>query len=177
MLINALLILMLVFAVLLLVTVTLHIFSGSPWVPSNRNTIALMLKEAKLKPKQMVYDLGCGDARLLIKAEKEFGTRGVGFENAPIAYGAAILNKWIKRSNVELKCKNFFKESLKAADVVFLYLGPEVQKKLAPKILKECRPGTTIISNTFHLPKFKPQKHIPKSKHNNSIYLYKVPKK
>lgn len=172
--INALLLLILLFAFLMLISTMMHMFSGAPWVPSSRNTIELMLKESKLKPGQVVYDLGCGDARLLIKAEKRFKTKGVGYENAPLAYVAAFLNKWIHRSKVEIRCKNFFKDSFNPAELIFLYLSPNVQKKLAPKLKKECKPGTIIISNTFHIPDFEPIKKIPKTKTNNTVYIYKI---
>jgi hypothetical protein len=177
MLVNLILLSILSFALLMLISIILHIFSGAPWVPSKKATINLMLQEAKLKPNQNLYDLGCGDARLLIKAEKQFQTKGTGYEHAPLAYVAAMLNKWIHRSQVQVHYKNFFKHSLKGADVIFLYLGPDVQKKLAPKLKKECKPGTLILSNTFHLPTFEPIKHIPKNKLTNSVYLYKVPRR
>ena len=172
--INALLLLILLFLLLMLVSTIMHMFSGAPWVPSTGPTIELMLKEAGLKPGQKIYDLGCGDARLLIKAEKRFQTKGVGYENAPLAYVVSMLNKLIHRSNVEVRYRNFFKDSLKPAEVIFLYLGPEVQKKLAPKLKKECKPGTLIVSNTFHLPDFTPIKKIERTRAHNTVYLYKI---
>lgn len=175
MVLNALLILILLFALLMLASLLLHMWSGAPWVPSRRTTIDLMLNEAKLKRGQTVVDLGCGDARLLIRAEKKFGTRGIGFEHDPIPYLCALFNKGLRTSNVTIKFKNFFNESLKNADVVFLYLGPEIQKKLAPKLKRELKPGTLIVSNTFHLPTFKPFKKIPKTQEHNTVYVYKIP--
>jgi len=174
--INALLILILVFTLLLLCTAVVNMISGSPFVPSNRRTLDLMLKEAHLKKGALVYDLGCGDGRLLIRAEKKCGIKGIGYENAPIAFLLALLNKFFHRSHVSLRFKNFFKSSLKDANFIFLYLGPEVQVKLAPKLKKECRRGTLIISNTFHLPGFKPFKTFPKNKKNKTktVYIYKI---
>lgn len=174
--IDLLLFLFLVFTLLLLVTVFVNILSGAPFVPSNRATTQRMLKEAKLKKGERVYDLGCGDGRLLIKAEKQYGTKGVGYENAPIAFLFATLNKWIHRSSVEIRYGNLFHAPLKKADVIVMYLGPDVQKKLAPKLKKECRKGTRIISNTFHLPDFKPVKKIERDRaaRTQTIYLYKV---
>ena len=135
-----------------------------------------MLKMAQLKRGQRVYDLGCGDARLLIRAEKEYGIHGVGYENAPLALLAGFLNKWIHRSKVEIRVKNLMNADLENADRILAYLGPELNKKLIPKFLKECQPGTLIISNTFHLPGFKPVKTFPKNKENRTktVYLYKI---
>lgn len=176
MLINLFLILILVFCVLLLLTVIINLFSGAVSVPSNRATIKRMLKEAKLKKGMVIYDLGCGDGRLLIRAEKEYGTKGVGFENAPIIYLWAQLNKVIFKSKAKIHFKNFFKCSLKEAKRIVLYLSPEVQKKLAPKLKKECKKGTIIISNTFHVPGLTPYKTIPKNpkERTKTIHLYKL---
>lgn len=173
---DALLILILVFTLLLLFTAVVNMISGSPFVPSNRRTLDLMLEVAHLKKGTLVYDLGCGDGRLLIRAEKKYGIKGIGYENAPIAFLLGFLNKIIHRSHVSLRFKNFFKSSLKNANFIFLYLGPEVQVKLAPKLKKECRPGTLIISNTFHLPGFKPFKTFPKNKERktHTVYIYKI---
>lgn len=176
--IDALLIFILILTLLLLCTAVVNMISGSPFVPSNRRTLDLMLEKAHLKKGTLVYDLGCGDGRLLIRAEKKYSIQGIGYENAPIAFLIGLLNKIIHRSHVSLRFKNFFKSSLKDADFIFLYLGPEVQVKLAPKLKKECRHGTLIISNTFHLPGFKPFKTFPKDKikKTNTVYLYKMTK-
>lgn len=160
----------------MLVTVMMHVISGVPWVPSRKNTIALMLKMAELKPGLKVYDLGCGDARLLIRAEKEYGIRGVGYENAPLAIIMAFLNKWIHRSRVEIRVKNLMNADVKNANRILAYLGPELNKKLIPKFKKECQPGTLIISNTFRMHDLTPLHEIPKSKEQktNSVYIYKI---
>jgi len=174
-----LLLLILIFSLLMLITVMMNIFWGAPFVPSNRKTVDLMIKESKFKKGMTVYDLGCGDGRLLIKAEKKYGIKGIGYDNAPLAYISAQINKWINNSKIEIHAKNFFKVSLKDADAIYLYLTPEVQKKLSKKILKECKPGTLIISNTFHLPGVEPLKTIPKNKKNRTktIHFYKLKKK
>jgi len=141
MLVDAILIFFLVFALLLLITAVVNMISGAPSVPSNRRTIARMLKEAKLKKGQTIYDLGCGDGRLLIRAEKEFGTIGIGYENAPITIMLGLINKLIHRSKIQFRFSNFFKANLSDAQTIFLYLGPEAQQKLSPKIKKECKKG------------------------------------
>ena len=159
---------------MMIVSILMHMFSGAPWVPSSKRTIELMLKEARLKKGETIFDLGCGDARLLIRAEKKYGTHGIGYEHAPFAYFFAHLYKILSRSKVILRCKNLLNAPLQETDVIFLYLGPDLSKKLAPKIKKECKPGTRIICNTFHLPGMEPERKIPKSKTHNTVYLYKV---
>jgi len=169
-------ILILILAFLLLITAVVNLFSGAVSVPSNRNTIKLMLEVANLKKGDVIYDLGCGDARLLIQAEKKYGTIGIGYENAPITFLVAQILKKIRKSNVKILFRNFFKDSLSEAKIIFLYLSPEVQKNLTTKIKKECRKGTTIISNCFHLPDLTPYKTIPKDKKNktNTVHIYKI---
>ncbi|EKD92524.1 MAG: histone methylation DOT1 family protein [uncultured bacterium] len=176
MLTNLLLILILIFCVLLLLTFIINLFSGAVSVPSNKATIEQMLKEAKLEKGDVVYDLGCGDGRLLIQAEKKYGAIGIGYENAPLIFLIAIANKWINGSSVQIRFRNFFKDSLSNAKTIFLYLSPEVQKKLSPKIQKECKKNTLIVSNTFHVPELKLLKKIEKNKTKKikTIYLYKL---
>lgn len=176
MLIDIILILFLAFALLLLATAIMNIFFGAPSVPSNRHTIERMLKEADLKKGQIIYDLGCGDGRLLIRAEKFYGTIGVGYENAPITIIVGLLNKIIHRSKIQFRFTNFLKSDLSEAKTIFLYLSPEMQQKLSPKIKKECKKGTTIICNTFHLPGFKEVEKINRDKKArlNTIYIYKI---
>lgn len=164
------------FTLLLLITVLVNIVSGAPFVPSNGRTVDLMLKEAKFKKGERVYDLGCGDGRLLIRAEKRYGIQGIGYENAPIAYLLGRLNKLIHRSSIDLRFGNLFRANLKDADAILMYLGPDLQKKLIHKFKKECRPGTRLISNTFHLPGFTPVKKIERDrkKRTQTVYLYKI---
>lgn len=177
MLTTLLLIFFLIFTLLLLATAIINIFSGAVSVPSNKATIERMLKEARLKKNQIIYDLGCADGRLLIRAEKKYGTHGIGYENAPIPFLLAHLNKWWHSSTIEIRFKNFFNDSLKEAQTIFLYLSPEVQKKLSPKLKKECKKRTLIVSNTFHIPNLKPYKIIPKNKikKTKTIHMYKLP--
>jgi SAM-dependent methyltransferase len=166
----------LIFALLLFITAVVSILSGSPYVPSNRATIERMLKEAKLKKNQLVYDLGCGDGRLLIKAEKKYRIKGIGYEAAPIPYLLALGNKLFHRSKAKIYLGDFMKVNLENAQVIFLYLGPELQRKLAPKIKKECQPGALIVANSFHLPGLKPIKTIKEDKkaRTKTIHIYKL---
>lgn len=138
--------------------------------------VSKMIEAADLKAKDVVYDLGCGDGRLLIAAEKQAKVRATGFEIAPLVYLLAIAKKWLTRSSFSIKFKNLYTANLKKADVIFCYLFPHAMEKLAIKIRKECRKGTRIICHTFHLPSFKPTKIIKRNRKLNlpTIYMYKV---
>lgn len=160
----------------MLVTILMNIFWGSPYVPSKKKTIECMLKEGNLKKGQTIFDLGCGDGRLLVRAEKQYGIKGIGYEGAPIPYLLAQLNKLFNKSNIEIRYGNLFKAPVHEADAIFLYLGPEVQSKLTHKLQKECTTGTSIISNSFHLPGIEPKRTLPKHKDtgNQIIHIYQL---
>lgn len=168
--------LFLVFFVLLIATVFVHMFFLVPYVPTKNRVVKKMIQVAKLKPKETVYDLGCGDGRLLIAAEKKVKVQTFGFEIAPLVYLLAQLRKLISGSNVKIFFKSLFKANLRKANVIFCYLIPSVMPDLAKKIKKECKKGTRIISNTFHIPELKPYKIFAEDPKKGlpTIYLYKI---
>lgn len=131
---------------------------------------------AKLKNGETIYDLGCGDGRFLVEAEKSAKIRAVGYEAAPIPFLLAHLNKWLNKCKFQIRMKNFFHENLKDADVIFCYLGPETMEALAPKFKKECHKGTRIYSHTFSMKGMEPTTVWPKDKILKlpGIYLYTV---
>jgi ribosomal protein L11 methylase PrmA len=135
-----------------------------------------IIKEAKIKKGETFLDLGCGDARMLIEAEKQKKVNAEGYEIAPMIYLMAQLRKLINKSKAKIHFKNFFKENLKHGDVIFCYLMPSELVKLAKKIKKECKKGTRIISNTFKIKGLKPIKIIPKNEKTKTpkLYFYEV---
>jgi len=164
------------FLFLLLATTVASLFFKVPYVPSKNHVTKYILEKAKLKPGEKIYDLGCGDARVLIMAEKEYKAIGIGFEIAPLIFILGFLRKIISASKFKIYLKNFHKTSLKDADVIFCYLTPTALKNLVPKIKKECQKGTRIYSNTFRIPDLKPKKIFPPnpSKEIPVIYFYQI---
>jgi cyclopropane fatty-acyl-phospholipid synthase-like methyltransferase len=146
-----------IIAVIILVFQSYTMKLGAPWVPTSYKTIRKMLKMAKVKPGEMVYDLGCGDGRIVIEAARSFGAKSVGIEIDPIRF------LWTKgrilflglSGKVRVLLGNFFKINISDADVVTIYLLQETNVKLIDKFMAELRPGTRIVSNTFTLPGFK----------------------
>lgn len=165
-----------IFLLLLIVTVAVHVVFQVPYVPSRRKAIEKMLAVAKLKSKEMVFDLGCGDGRLLLAAEKKARVKTMGFEVAPLVYLLAILRKFLARSSAKIQFKSLFHANFAQANVIFCYLIPSVMPQLAIKLKKECRRGTRIISNTFHIPGLKPSKVFARDKAKGlpTIYLYEM---
>ena len=148
-------------------------FFRSPFVPSNRKTIKKMLEVAKIKKGERVIDLGCGDGRIVIAAEKRFGARAEGYEVSIFVWLLAQMNRLLKLSPVKIYRRNFFKADLSKADVIFCYLLPEVMEKLSPKFKKELKKGARVVSASFRLPGWKIQKEYKKEKRIAPIFIYR----
>jgi cyclopropane fatty-acyl-phospholipid synthase-like methyltransferase len=148
-----------------------------PYVPSPNTVVNGMLKLADVKKGDVVYDLGCGDGRIVITAAKEFGAKGVGVDINPERIHEARANA--KSAAVEEMVKfeenDLFKANIGDATVVTLYLLPNVNVRLMPKLLKELKPGTRIVSHSFDMGDWKPDKEeIVDGRH---LYLWIVPVK
>lgn len=164
------------FVLLLFTTAIINIFWRTPFVPTSQKTVRHIIKLANLQESETVYDLGCGDGRFLIAAQKKTQTTAMGYENAPIPWLLAQGRKLLTGANIQVSMKNFFKTSLADADVIFCYLGPEMMKKVGEKVKKECKPGTRLYSNTFSVPGMKPEKTWSKDPTQKlpTIHYYKI---
>lgn len=160
------------------------------FIPTDMNTAIAMYKLLDLKRGQVVYDLGCGNGSLLCPAE-EFGLRGVGFEiNHRLAeaasYHARVDNHPVKIINDDFGRKKYWRHlcdghpgevQIADADGILLYLIADAMKQLAPRLRKELRPGTRIVSNDFKFPdSWKPAKVVNMGSvgRNNVLYLYEA---
>jgi len=159
---------------MLLTFITNVFFAKVPYVPSSRARLAQIFKKFPFKKNQLVYDLGCGDGRFLIQAEKKFGVRAIGYEIAPLPYLIAIIYRLFSRSKVQIRFANFFKADLRDADLIFCYLYPEIVQKVYQKISLECRPGTKLISNTFSIKNVQPIETYYDSQKKPQIYIYQI---
>jgi SAM-dependent methyltransferase len=148
-----------------------------PYVPSPNPVVNGMLKLADVKAGDTVYDLGCGDGRIVIAAAKDHGANGVGVDIDPERIQEARANA--KTANVEDKVKfqqnDLFKADIADATVVTLYLLPSVNERLKPKLLKELKPGTRIVSHSFDMGDWKPEREQVID--GARIYLWTVPSK
>jgi hypothetical protein len=173
---NLLLILITGGILLMLATAMVNMLMMVPYVPSKNKVVKQLVKIANLKDGEKIYDLGCGDGRILMEAERSAKVKTVGYEAAPIPFLLALIRKHLTHSKTKILMKNFFKKDLSDADVIFCYLGPDVANKLAKKFLKECKPGTRIYSHTFVIDDLKLKKSWPKDKAAGlpSIYYYEI---
>lgn len=148
-----------------------------PYVPTSQIVVDEMLKIANVNKRDIVYDLGCGDGRIVITAAQKYGAKGVGVDIDPQRIKEA--NENAERAKVTDKVKfiegDLFKTDFKEATVVTLYLLPEVNMKLRPKLLKELKPGTRIVSHAFDMGDWKPEQTI--SVDGSTIHFWTVPEK
>ncbi len=173
---DIILIVFLVFALLLLATAIVHLFSGVPYVPTPKKVVDKMVEIAELKKGEVVFDLGCGDGRFLFAAEKVTETGGVGYELAPLPYLVARIGRWLNGAKTELHLKSLFRADLSRANVLMCYLMPHMLKKLSKKILTECQEGTRIVSHGFKIEGLKPVKVYERNNDLGlpTIYYYEV---
>jgi len=133
-----------------------------PFVASTNEAVAGILQLANVTRKDVVYDLGCGDGRIVIAAAKLRGARGVGIDIDPElvrkARESAAAAGVAKR--VRFEENDLFEADIHDATVVVLFLAPELNVQLLPKLLKELKPGTRIVSNTFEMGDWKPDKEM-----------------
>ena len=128
--------------------------------PTTDEAVVAMLKLADVKSTDVVYDLGCGDGRIVITAAKIYGAHGVGIDINPQRIHDAKENA--KKAGVEdlvrFEENDLFKARIRDASVVTLFLLQKVNLRLRPKLLRELKPGTRIVSNTFDMGDWKPDK-------------------
>src|ERR1700694_2774035 len=131
-----------------------------PYVPTTEEAVKAMLKLADVKKTDIVYDLGCGDGRIVIAAAKEYGAHGVGIDINPERIQEAEENA--KAAGVEKLVRfeenDLFEADIREATVVTLFLLPQINLKLRPKLLQDLKPGTRIVSNTFDMDDWKAEK-------------------
>jgi predicted RNA methylase len=145
---------------------------GAPWVPTQMKVVRQMLTMAKVGPGDVLYDLGCGDGRLVIAAARDYGARAVGVEIEPLRY------LWCQmrittlglRDRVRVVFGNFFLHDLSEADVVTCYLLEDTNNKLEKKLVQELRPSARVVSNTYVFHKL----HLVRHDSQANLYLYRL---
>lgn len=147
---------------------------NTPYVATPYPVVRAMLQLARVKKSDTVYDLGCGDGRILIEAAKRYGARGVGIDINPDRIREA--QEGARREGVSellsFRIGDLYDVDLQDATLVTLYLLPEVNLKLRPKLQKQLRPGARIVSHTFDMGDWKPNQ--AQSSGGETIYLWKI---
>lgn len=149
------------------------------YVPTPHHVVEEMLRLVGLTKDDVVYDLGCGDGRIVIAAATEYGARGVGVDLDPVridearanAGQAGVLNR------VQFLEQDLFATDFREATVVTLYLLPKLNMQLRPKLLSVLRPGTRVVSHNFSMEDWQPDKEVwlTGSSSGHTVYYWVVP--
>ena len=147
-----------------------------PFVPTPHDVVAAMLKLADVHKGDLMYDLGCGDGRLVVAAAKEYGAHATGIDIDPERLKEARENAQNEgvADQVTFRQEDLFTTDFHDADVVTLYLLPSVNLKLRPK-LQQLKPGARIVSHSFDMGDWKPDKTVDVD--GRYIYLWVIPAK
>jgi hypothetical protein len=146
-----------------------------PYVPTPEAVVNRMLEMASVQSNDVIYDLGSGDGRIVITAAQEYGTRGVGIDIDPERVQEANENarKAQVTDRVQFLQQDLFDTDISEATVVTLYLLPEVNLRLRPKLLRELKPGTRIVSHAFDMGDWQPER--TEQVDGRTIYYWTVP--
>ena len=145
------------------------------YVPTPQDVVARMLELGAVGPGDVLYDLGSGDGRIPIAAAKKFGIRAVGIDVDPERIREANENarKAGVAKLVRFRQEDLFEADFREATVVTLYLLPDLNLKLRPRLLSELKPGTRIVSHQFDMGDWKPARKI--EMRGRTLYLWTVP--
>jgi hypothetical protein len=159
-----------------------------PPVPTKLERIQKALRLARLRPNEVLYDLGAGDGRVLLIAARDFRANAVGIEAGPVQ--CALI--WLRvaatglKDRIQIRWEDFYKADLRDADVVFIYATSKEVLRLAPHLEKQMRPGARLVSISADFPDWEPSRmdeydlifvyEMPPAKGNITTYLLKKAK-
>jgi SAM-dependent methyltransferase len=147
-----------------------------PYEPSSEEVVKAMLDIAQVGKDDLVYDLGCGDGRIVIAAAQKAGAQGVGVDLDPERIKESFENA--RKANVTHRVQFFqqdlFETDIRKATVVMLYLWPEVNLKLRPKLLRELKPGTRVVSHSHDMGNWRHDQTIG-TPDGHKVYFWVIP--
>ncbi|MFB3779190.1 MAG: cyclopropane-fatty-acyl-phospholipid synthase family protein [Bryobacteraceae bacterium] len=151
----------------------------APFVPTPEPVVEKMLEAGSLKPGETLYDLGCGDGRILFTAAQKFGARAVGVElSAKLVKGVVEKVQALGLQNqIQVIEGNLLDVDLRSADVVTLYLMRLTNEKLKPILRKQLKPGARVISHDYEIMGWKPERvdRVVVYQRPHAIFVYRMP--
>ncbi len=149
---------------------------SAPYVPTPREVVLEMLRLADVSCRDIVVDPGAGDCRIVIEAARRFGAYGIAIEKLPhlVLHCIREVHRLNLGDRVLIVWGDIFNFDYSVATVVTLYLGPELNEKLRPKLERELRPGTRVVSHDFEVPGWRPVevRRVRSWKKEHTLYLY-----
>lgn len=153
----------------------------APYVSSPQPIIERMLQVANLRGGEVLYDLGSGDGRIVVAAAKNFGAKAIGVElsESLVKRARQQVESLGLTDKVQIVQGDMMEVDLSSAQVVSLYLLTEANSQLKPKLSRELKNGTRVVSLDFKIPGWKPSKveKVEAHRHPYTIYLYEMPQK
>ena len=150
-----------------------------PYVPTGKHALEMVLKAMELREGDVLYDLGCGDGRVVIEAAKRFPIKkGVCIEARENLVREAIVNARMAGvdDRVVVIHGDFFEVDISEATVVYMYLLTSVNERLKPKLERELRPGARVVTLDFAIPKWKPVRVLGEGGWQRTVYVYVIGK-
>jgi SAM-dependent methyltransferase len=151
------------------------------FVPTPQEVVNKMLEMAEVNKNSVVYDLGCGDGRIVVTAAKAFGARGVGIDIDPERIKESRDNAQREgvTNRVEFREADLFETDLRPATAVTLYLLPELNLRLRPRLMEQLRPGTPIVSHDFNMGDWEPERteYVDAPDRRHTVYRWTVPQR
>jgi len=158
-----------------------HTKSLAPYVPSPQAIVERMLEAAQVRPGETVYDLGCGDGRVLVTAAQKFKAKAVGIELSPklVQIAQSTIQTHGLQNSVTVREGNLLDADLTGADVVILYLLTESNSRLRPNLEKYLKTGARVVSHDFEIKGWSPSRveEVHAHRRMHRIYVYEVGRK
>jgi len=169
-------VLVIVIAVIIFLSISFYItiFGGGPFVPTPMPAVHEVLKAAKIKPGDKMYDIGSGDGRFVHFASKNYSAKATGFELDPFVFFLAKIRQWVWGWEGKVIHGNFLKHSIKDADILICYMLPRTLAKFQKKFDAELKKGTRVVSYAFHIGSWEPKKLIPRKGKISQIFVYEI---
>lgn len=162
---------LLILVLLVLFTYFYSVVRAIAWVPMWSKDLDNVLELANIKKGDKVYDLGCGDGKIVFATAKR-GARAVGYEVSLIPFIIAKTRQLFEKNKVSIQFKDFWLVNISDADVVFFFLHPRIYNKIKEKLEKELKPGARVIAYVWPIDGWELSKKIKRDK-GPAIYLYK----
>lgn len=160
--------------IFLMIILGTYVYGGlkaAPWVPMRARDLSRLDQLMPVHSDDIVYDLGCGDARLLVHALEKGAKQAVGYEVSLMPYIFAHIRSRKYKEKIKIFYRDFWKQDLSEATMIFLFLSYTAHARLGKKFMKELRPGTRIATYLWPIEGWTP-KMINKTPHNLSIFIY-----